>query len=178
MTLRLTNAEIVSFLIGTIINPILTTNGYTDTPVISSHQNGPEPVADDIYLVVEYAGSKTIKGKPRYISEYQEETPITDSYFNRYNISDNEISIDITEENGEGELLGLIIDSLYQRDIKELFKSNQIALMRIGDIIPAPELLDNRWVKRSVLEIILGIASATLEEIESIETVQFSGTVE
>jgi len=171
MSLRLTNEEIKNFLVG-VCRTALTTVGYTNPRVITSHQNAPAPQTP--YITVEYTGigrriGEVTKGDLTEIGE----TGVFEQTF----YQDNEKVFTITEEGGDGSMLELIKDSMELTTIRDLFQTNNIALMRIDDVIPKPSLFNDDWIRASTMDIILGIASGVKETSNYIEKVNMTGEV-
>jgi len=171
MAARLTHQEIIDFLIRDVIKVILTDNSITDVPVIQSHQDAPAPA--EPYITVSYTANVNKIGRATKHNLFDDA-----GTHKRYITNDNELTgIDLIEEGGDGSYLDLIADSMETTKIIHVFKTNQIALLRVGNIIPQPTLFNDDWTRRSSMEIVLGISSGVIETVEYINDVEYTGTI-
>jgi len=172
---RYTNKDIREFLIK-VVSMALTNAGYTETskiPVIVSHQNTPAPKLP--YVTVGYSGITTRQGhvtKSELIEFENEELELN---YKRYYIQDVEKVFTLTEEGGTGSLLELIADSMEMDSIRAEFETAAIALLRIENVSPRPQLFNEDWQTGATLDIVIGVAAAVVEIADFIEDVQMSG---
>lgn len=179
--IRYTNLELRKAFRNNIIIPILANAGFSTIPVISDNQNAPAPIGTFISLpysptwqrvgrrevfYTEVSGTEEYEGEPR------------DTYNNLVKTNYTLTTFDIKEYNGEGDLLSLIIETIDTNTYREILNEIGIGLLQIGSITPIPELVNDLWIKSSVVELTLSVANAIEEDIQVIDSVIFEGTYE
>lgn len=175
MAIRYTNKELTTFLKQQIIDSILLENGFGAIPSIRSHENAPAPGTH--YIVIQYTGIKSTIGRVSKTDLLLPVDALPDDLPTRYVVNDIRVPFDISEVGGDGDLLDLIKDSLELEKYLEILAKNKIAIMEIGNIVPAPYLFNDDYTKRSDMELILGTISGFTEEVNYIEEVQYSGNI-
>lgn len=159
------------------INKVLNINKGLSVPIIQSHQNAPFLQAR--HIVIEYApgrekfgcASKTTPAQAPEESGDVEEGTV-------FSVEDYECAVDIREENGNGDYLSYIIESIELPEIMEYFFKNKIAYLGNGNIMPVPRLNDSEWIKEAVVEIRLGIPTFQQYISNTIDTVDYTFTPE
>lgn len=174
-TYRYTRNEIAGIITTEFIKPILTANGYGSIPVIRSHQDAPAPSGQ--YIVVPYSGDYKPVGSNRgYDTNMLTDDDGTTYY--RLHITQYEVTnFDIQEVNGDGDLLDIIGESLWQFQYKKALNEYGIGLKKVMETIPVPQLEGEDWLKMSTKEIQFYIASALVEDIGIIDVVEYEGTI-
>lgn len=173
----MTGLELRTYIKAWITQVLITEEGETDLPIISSHQNAPSP--DEPYITIQYNGGRSKTGRASkpdvYFNDEDENDPLNGT---RLLVSDWGIEIEIRETNGEGDRLRLLIDSLDREDIhNDYFVANKIVHYTNGNILPVPRLNQEDWIKESMVEMQLGSAEGTRETTSWIDTVQYEGTI-
>lgn len=92
-------------------------------------------------------------------------------------INDWDFVVELWEENGTGETLRLLIDSIDRQEIKDLWSTNKYAFRSSTQILNIPRLPQNKWKKEAMTELTIGAAEATLETPGIIETTAITGTI-
>lgn len=92
-------------------------------------------------------------------------------------VNDWDFVVELWEENGTGETLKLLIDSIDRQEIKDLWSTNKYAFRSSTQILNIPRLPQNKWKKEAMVELTIGAAEATLETSGIIEKTAITGTI-
>ena len=141
------------------IDKVLNEKRKLNVPIIESHQDAPR--LKTAYVVIEYAANMNKTGR----STNTEPAPAPDdpndeteqAEGNVFMIEDYLYSLDLREENGTGDYLKYIIDSIEDPEIQEYFFDNKVAFIGSGNIQQVPSINNNKWIKQAVVEIQLGL---------------------
>jgi hypothetical protein len=165
----MTNDELYNFLYDwaeQVLDP-----GKTGTPpIIISHENAPAPKVN--HIVIQYNGNRRKIGRVN-------KTKIDEITETRKHVNDYEVIVDLWESKGGGDLLQSLLDSVELFDILQLFNTNHVSYLGENSPIQSvPRLLNERWVKESLVSIRLMIPSS-VEETNAgiIENIEYTGTV-
>ena len=124
----------------------------------------------DPYIAIEYTGSLEKFGRGAVPSRIW-------SYGNMTIMNDFDKIIELREVNGEGDLLRLLIETIYRQDIRDLWRQNYITYRYEGSINPIPVQTDNAYTTESLVEITIGFASGTTYKPGYFSSAQFTGTI-
>ena len=161
--------ELFVFLIAWVRLILVTEGGETELQVIESHQDTPAP--KEPYIVIEYA---PVRNKIGSASKSAPNETSGESLV----ISDNEFLIEMREVGGTGDRLYDVINSIERQDIKDLFEQNQIAFMGENGVQQLPSLIgDDKWVRQSLIELRLNVATESKEQSGIIEDISYTGTI-
>jgi hypothetical protein len=146
-----------------------------DIPVIYSRQDGPAPSKIDKYIVIGRLPSRVNEGqadRTKVIGATEEDEGHVDHFY------DYEDTWQITEYNGEGDLIRVVLESYDRQDIRDLFKVAGLAYRGLaGDVISVPEEIEKHWYIRAEAEIRVGLRSHVQYTPGLIETVDYSGNI-
>jgi hypothetical protein len=141
------------------IDMVLNTQRKLNVPIIESHQDAPR--LKTTYIVIEYAADMSKTGRATLTDPASApddpEDEAEQEEGNIFIIEDYKYVLDLREENGSGNYLKYIIDSIENPEVQEYFFNNKIAFMGNGNIQPVPSINDNKWIKQAVVEIQLGL---------------------
>lgn len=172
--IRLNKTELYNYIRTNVILPILTAEGLSTVSVIQSHQNAPAPLG--AYLTLPFSPIVNKIGRKTTSAPIAKTSPLTGYY--RVNSFDYKITAyDINEIRGDGDILELIANYIELETYQDILATAGIGVSTIGDIIPLPELINNAWEKRAVLELQLTLCSGILEDIGIIEHFKALGTI-
>jgi hypothetical protein len=170
------NSELYNFIYDW-IDLVLNTNKELNVPIIQSHQNAPFLQAR--HIVIEYAPAKEKFGRASKTTPAQAPEESGDLEEGTvFSVEDYECTVDIREENGNGDYLCYIIESIELPEVMEYFFENKVACLGNGNITPVPRLNDSEWIKEAVVEIRLGIPAFQQYISNTIETVDYTFTPE
>lgn len=91
-------------------------------------------------------------------------------------IDNYDFVVELWEQNGTGETLKLLINSLGRQEIKDLWKTNRYALRSNTEILNIPRLPQDKWKKEAMVELTIGAAEATLDTPGIIKNSTITGT--
>lgn len=152
------------------VNEVLNVQESLGVIIFQSHQNAPEPETKDAFIVIGYAPSRNRIGRPHHSG--------IDGSDNQKIINDYVYTVELRERNGTGELLELLINSIYRRSVQEFWTNAGYSYMReISNIITIPTTQLNQWERESMVEIEILTGRVSEEQIGAIETVEVNGTI-
>jgi hypothetical protein len=141
--------------------------GFT---IIESHQDIPKAKRDEVYMVIQYSPTNIDRiGRPTKTE--------VDSNGKRNLINDYVGILELREVNGDGEYLRVLLESLDRQDIIDYWSSKNLSQYTEGSVINIPRIQETNWKKEALVELTIGYATATKENIGYIENVEFEGTV-
>jgi hypothetical protein len=162
------------------IDRILNSEMNLGVNVIQSNQNAPR--LKEKHIVIDFSYTRNSIGRAARtapasapndadnLDELEEGTI--------YIVQDYLAIVELREENGTGDYLQYIIDSVERSAIQQYFYENKIAYMSNGDIQPVPRLDDNFWIKQTMVEIQLGITTQIKTTEDSwIDVVDYTGNI-
>jgi len=162
------------------IDKVLNTDLGLNVPIIQSNQNAPRLKTQ--HIIIDYVPNRSKTGR----ATRTDPAPAPDDPDDADEMEEGKIliiedyvfTLDLREENGSGDYLKHIIDSIERFSIQKYFFDNKVAYLENGNIIPVPRLNNEEWIKQSVVEIRLGL-STFIETMEDswIETVDYTAII-
>ena len=90
---------------------------------------------------------------------------------------DYEVTVELWEIRGDGELLQKVLESFDTQVSVAYFKAANVGVLRTTDAMKMPEALDGaKYTKRVRAEVVFSVARVSVEDMLAIETVTFTPT--
>lgn len=138
-------------------------------PIIEQYDNAPRP-SNKVYIVFDPSVSARPIGKEIFIP-----ATATAKVMHR---QDYEITAIVREVGGYGQYLQLITNMQYNQTVRSFMHTNLLSILRIGEIVPTPRLLDDeRWERESAMEITLAISHVQTDETSYISNVELINNI-
>ncbi|MGD8707095.1 MAG: hypothetical protein PVI88_00240 [Nitrosopumilaceae archaeon] len=159
------------------INKILNEDRGLSVQIIKSHQNAPALKAQ--HIVIDYSPRRTKTGRATKTDPAPApENPGDMEEGLVYIIEDYSYVVELREENGCGDYLKYIVDSIETHDTQQLFFENKVSFLRSGDIQNVPRLDDTFWKKQAVVEIEIGLPTYLKDMGEGwIDEINYTATI-
>lgn len=142
-------------------------------PIIQQHQNNPAASKTDLYITVGYRPTGGRKGQEEK-QEVENVTP-TDAGFLRL-ITQFEGMLEIREINGTGELLERLVTTFARQDAMDILDKYGVVIRNITNgPYPIPYTEGEKWVRASILEIMIGFAGEEVYQPGVIEEIEITG---
>jgi len=141
--------------------------------IIRENQNGPRPELPYMTLGDPPISNKDVDSGNisnwQFTDEPQDEgeVSITTTY---------ETIISIKEISGNGNLIDLLFEYLKRSDIQRFWFENFITFIRLGNIIPLPNITGNYAEKRAAIDITVSWANTIVYDPSYVGTVEITGT--
>lgn len=155
--------DLLDFLWGW-INQILNTEEELNIPIIFGEQNAPAPIEEGAYIVIHQPMINTKIG-------YARKSGVNINGDQTIG-SDYEVTVQLDEIAGKGDLLQILIESIERPSIQQLFKNKRVSFMRNENINRIPNMTENIWELRSTVDIILAYGYGIIENVNWIEEVE------
>lgn len=152
-------------------NGVLNTERPTlaNTPIIKSEQNAPPPTTGP-YIVIGHSPTVRISGRP------YKATPDANGKQGLY--QDDELVIELWEVNSDGDLLGLLANSLDRQDIIDTLAQAGFSFMSLnGDIQDLDTVEGGIWRHEHLVELNINTRRLTEFTPGLIEEVEGEGTM-
>lgn len=150
------------------INLVLNQEFLLNIIIIKSYQDAPAPTGCS-YIVIDAPTGRRKVGSPSAQEPNDKGA--------RNLVNDYEYKIEISQVNGDGELLQLLVDSIDRQEIKDLWRKNNFVYYSQGEIIKIPRLSESKWKKEAMVELTIGTAVTTVEQSSIIEDIEVEGKV-
>jgi hypothetical protein len=139
-----------------------------DVPIIEAYGNAPRP--SDVYITFDPNPNPRQLGREIKIDQTDTD-PLC-------HVTEWEVNVTLREIGSYGEYLQLIQHMQYDQDVMKYLHEQKIAIMRMGQVIPTPRLLDDdKWERESAMEMILAITHVTTDETTYIENVELNNNI-
>jgi hypothetical protein len=138
-------------------------------PIIEQYDNAPRP-SNKVYIVFDPSVTSRRIGREIFY-------PATATEKVRHR-QDYEITAVIREVGGYGQYLQLITNMQYNQTVMKYNHTNFLSILRIGEIVPTPRLLDDeRWERESAMEMTLAISHIQTDETTYISDVEIINNI-